>query len=128
MRFKHEIQRASLRPDITPMIDVVFLLLIFFMLSSQFVYSTKIKVDLPKARTAKISQDNIVAITITKDGNLFIDDKTISFADLDKIFETIRDGRITIIADKETDFGMVIKVWDHARDKAIKEINIETKQ
>jgi len=128
MRFKHEIKRASIRPDITPMIDVVFLLLIFFMLSSQFVYSTKIKVELPKARTATITQENIVSITITKDGNLFIDDKTLSFSDLDKILKTMRDGRISIIADKQTDFGMVIKVWDHARDNGIKEINIETKQ
>ena len=126
MRFREEIKQAHLKPDLTPLIDVVFLLLIFFMLGSQFVYSTKIKVDLPKAKTGKVSTENIVAITVTKDGTLFLDDNQISFSDLNKIFRSLDKGRITIIADTNTDFGHVIRVWDYAREHDIREINIET--
>jgi len=127
MRFHHEIKKAELRVDITPLIDVVFLLLIFFMLGSQFVYTTKIKVDLPKARTAQMSTDNIVSITITDKNELFLDNKSISFIDLDKIFKSLSSGKITIVSDKKTPFGTVIKVWDLAREHEIREINIETK-
>jgi biopolymer transport protein ExbD len=127
MRFQHEFKKAQLRVDITPLIDVVFLLLIFFMLGSQFVYTTKIKVELPRARTAQMSTDTIVAITITSKNELYLDDKTITFAELNKIFKALTDGKITIISDKETPFGTVIKVWDLARENNISQINIETR-
>lgn len=126
MRFTHKIQRPKLRPDITPMIDVVFLLLIFFMLSSQFVYNTGIKVKLPKAVTGEVSTNLPLTITITNDAELFLDDKLIEFEDLHKIFKAMKGGELSIVADKETDFGEVIKVWDFARKYNIREIGIRT--
>ncbi|MBU1863612.1 MAG: biopolymer transporter ExbD [Candidatus Omnitrophica bacterium] len=126
MKFRHEIQKAQLRPDITPLIDVVFLLLIFFMLSSRFVYTTNIKVKLPRAQTSQAVHDTIVTITITKDSELFLDDKYIMFSDLHKIFKAMEKGKVAIVADKDTPFGSVIKVWDFARKYKLKEINIRT--
>ena len=126
MRFHYDIKRAQLRPDITPLIDVVFLLLIFFMLVSRFVYTTNIKVNLPEAQTGRTSQKELVTITITKENALFFDDKEITFRDLHKIFKEMKRGNVSIVADKETPFGAVIKVWDFARQYHLKEINIRT--
>ena len=126
MRFKHKLNKPKLRPDITPLIDVVFLLLIFFMLSSQFVYNTSIKVKLPKASTGEIAQDEPLTITITKESELFLDDKYIKFEDLHKIFKAIKNSSVSIVADKDSPFGSVIKVWDFARQYNIKEIDIRT--
>ena len=127
MKFHYEIKRAHLRPDITPLIDVVFLLLIFFMLGSRFVYSTNIKVNLPRAYTAKVSSTKLVTITINEESDLFFDDKHITFSDLNKIFKSMKKGKISIVADKEAPFGTVIKVWDYARQHNIQEINIRTR-
>ncbi len=127
MKFHYDIKRAHLRPDITPLIDVVFLLIIFFMLASRFVYSTNIKVNLPHAHTAKASSRNLVTITINEQSDLFFDDKAIDFSDLNKIFKSMKKGKISIVADKEAPFGTVIKVWDYARRHNIQEIDIRTK-
>lgn len=126
MRFHYEIKRGILKPDITPLIDVIFLLLIFFMLGSRFVYSTNIKVELPHAQTSEISNKKLVTITIDKNSELYLDDKLITFADLPKIFKEMEESDVSILADKDAPFGTVIKVWDYARQYKLREINIQT--
>lgn len=127
MRFKHQLKVRQIRPDITPLIDVVFLLLIFFMLGSRFVYTTNIKVKLPKAVTGKVYAEDPVTITITKDSDCFLDEQLVTKEELHSLFKEMEEGRVAIVADNEAPFGAVIKVWDYARQHNLKEINIKTR-
>ncbi|MBU0899696.1 biopolymer transporter ExbD [bacterium] len=72
------------RLDMAPLIDVVFLLLIFFLLTSSFVLQPGIKVKLPKAKTTEISKEEEVYITIDKDNFLYLNEKLIPEEELNK--------------------------------------------
>jgi len=76
MQFK-KTKRVDPRMDITPLIDVVLLLVIFFMLTTTFVGAPAIKVNLPKSSAREIAKERKeVKVTITKDGKLYVDRET----------------------------------------------------
>jgi len=127
MRLRYTMRSHDLRPDITPLIDVIFLLLIFFMLGSQFVYTTSIKVKLPNASTgqSRVEKD-IMTVSVAKNGEVFIDGRFIEFDDLNKVFKEMGSQKVAISADKEAQFQDVIRVWDAARKNKLSEIQIQT--
>src|SRR3990167_1866594 len=85
MRFERLKRRTSIRKgqlDIAPLIDVVFLLLIFFMLTSNFVFQPGIKVSLPKAITSEVISSENIVVTVTGQDLLFLNEKPITIHDL----------------------------------------------
>ncbi len=125
MRFNYSFKIPALRPDITPLIDVILLLLIFFMIGSQFVSSTAIKVKLPKAEVAGGNTESVV-IAITRKGSFYFGGKPVKLSDIEILLKHMKGESIDIEADKETSFKNVIAVWDMARKYGLKEINIRT--
>jgi len=72
-------QDDDTRIDLTPLVDTVFLLLIFFMLASSFVITPGIKVELPKAAYEKVFREKReIRITITKKNQIYVDRKRVS--------------------------------------------------
>ncbi len=128
MKFRRtpKIQKGHL--DITPLIDVVFLLLIFFMLSSSFILQSGIKVDLPNAVSSEVleSQNNIV--TISENKNLYFNDKLVSIEELEKILIKISEKPLIIQADTNVVFEMVVNVWDICRKIGVEQLNISANQ
>ncbi len=77
MRFKTNLTIAKGVLDITPLIDVVLLLLIFFMLSSSFVFNPGVKVDLPEYSSGETLQESDLVVTITEEGLYFYNDESV---------------------------------------------------
>jgi len=109
----------STRLDATPMADIVFLLLIFFMLSTSFVVQPGIQVKLPKAVTSEIQLKKDLMLTITAENILFLNEEPVT---LDKLGEALtaafaqRKDRILIIkADQEVKHGFVVQAMDIAK-------------
>ena len=75
--FEKRSKFASVQLNITPLIDVIFLLLIFFMLTSTFVSQAGIKVNLPRAVSGKVMLDDRLIIIIDKEDRLYINDKKV---------------------------------------------------
>ena len=108
MNFKEE--KDDIRPEmnVTQLIDVVLLLLIFFMLSSSFVVQPGIKVKLPQAQSKDIEPRDDIQLIITKDLDYFLNDKRIEVNDL---FEELtrmiaaRQKRVIIIKADEQKYG-----------------------
>lgn len=128
MRFKRHIELEKGRLDIAPLIDVVFLLLIFFMLTSGFISRQGIRVNLPSAATAKALPGEDLIVSINSKDQLIIEDKKISIKELgSKIESAAKDkNSIMIKADKKASLGRVVEVWDLCRDGGITNINIGT--
>ncbi|MFH1856026.1 MAG: biopolymer transporter ExbD [Candidatus Omnitrophota bacterium] len=127
--FEKRSKFASAQINITPLIDVVFLLLIFFMITSTFVSQAGIKVDLPKAVSGKTLLDNRLVITIDNKDQVFINDENIKEKDL-MIFvrNAAKDNKtILIMADKSSSMGKIVEVWDMCRQAEVAQINIATK-
>ncbi len=132
MKFKRK-KKIHPPPDITPLIDVVFLLLIFFMISTSFADKPGIKIDLPKANADIIKKENNeVRVYIAKDGNIVVDGRKVGISQLDKIFSDAADlgNQTTVIikADKYAAHGRVVEVMDNAKEAGITKLAIATEQ
>ena len=118
--------------DLAPLIDVVFLLLIFFLLTAVFV-KPSIPLDLPKSETAKVIDKPEVSVTIKKDGSIMLNDDDILlpelYAALSKIYrDLLRDRDMSLMADKEVPFGRVIEVMDIAKRAGVENISVLTER
>lgn len=130
---------GSLILEMTPLIDVVFLLLIFFMLATSFDESTAFKIELPKTTVQKtVKAVKEVQIFIDKDKNIFlkynmnskvnqekIEKKNFVAILSDKIKES-EDKSVIISADKTIDYGYVVGIMGLVKESGAEAINIDT--
>lgn len=132
MRFKRhvELEHGLRQIDITPLIDMVFQLLIFFMLTSSFIIQSGIKVNLPKAVTAEQGREENVIITISRENVLYLDKKVLTNRELKDVLSRAQKDNVPVLimADQYTSMGRVVEVWDMARDSGVEEVNIATER
>ncbi len=132
MRFKRhlEIEKGLKQLDIAPLIDVVFQLLIFFMLTSSFIFQPGIKINLPKAVTSQIIKEKNIVITVTAENLIYMEGKPITTKELvAKLKASAKEDRpILINADRKSDLGRIVEIWDLCRAHGISRVNIATNQ
>jgi biopolymer transport protein ExbD len=130
MRFSEKTHTdASL--DITPIVDTVFNLLIFFALSLNFIVTPGIKVDLPESITEEIIREREELIVVMdKDNNIFIDENSVSIDQLVTIFtktaQKDKDTLVIIQADQEVAHGNVVRMMDRAKKAGLVRLAIAT--
>ena len=132
MRFKRhmELEHGLKQIDIAPLIDVVFLLLIFFMLTSSFVMQPGIKVKLPKAVTSEVIKAENIEVMVTGKNIIYLFGRQVTLDEIKAFFKQTakREQTILIRADRSASLGRVVEIWDMARDLGITQINIATNQ
>jgi len=130
MRFKRHVQFEKGHLDIAPLIDCIFLLLIFFLLTSNFIFQPGIKINLPKAVTSEVVQENTIVITVTSDNRFYLNETPITFRELKNKLESSvgKNKPILIKSDRDVALGKVVSIWDFCRDIGITQINIATNQ
>jgi len=116
---------------IAPLIDIVFLLLIFFMLVTRFL-SPSIAIALPESESGELDESNAAFVSVNTSGNVYLDDNPVSLDDLTYLLNEQRQaGEIEIVrlrADKTTDWQIVIDILDAIRASGIIDIAIETER
>ena len=123
--------RASPTIDLTPMVDVVFLLVIFFMVSTTFItMESGLPVDLPSAQTAVTEPSTLPTVTITKDDQIYVGGRVVSQA---QIVDAVRQqmassGYTTVVlrADTTVEHGLVVRVMDLIKQAGAKRLAIAT--
>ncbi|MFC1804221.1 ExbD/TolR family protein [Candidatus Omnitrophota bacterium] len=132
MRFKRhmELEHGLRQIDIAPLIDIIFQLLIFFMLTSSFIMQPGIKVRLPKAVTSEVVRSENIEIIVSGENITYFNGKVVTIVELKKLFKQAsgRDQPVLIKADKRASLGRVVEIWDMARDLGISGVNIATNQ
>ena len=128
LKRRTEVQKGQL--DIAPLIDVVFQLLIFFMLTSNFVIQPGIKVHLPKAITSEVMSGENFVVTLTGQDLLFLNEKPITINELvARLKEAASsDKSLLLKADTSASLGRVVEIWDLCRELGVSQINIATNQ
>jgi biopolymer transport protein ExbD len=106
--------------NLLPMIDVIFSILAFFIVSTLFLTRSQgLPVDLPTAQTAEPKQSVQLNITIERDGKMFLDRQSIELDDLKgALTQKIKpdsESVVVINADKKVEHGIVVKVMDRLR-------------
>ena len=112
--------RGSVVLELTPLVDVVFLLLIFFLLTATYVKNPHLDINLPKASLNQVSSHKKdIDIVIRQDGELRYDNKNVSLEQLEGILRaeySENDETIVIVrADKDSRHGKVVDVMDLAK-------------
>ena len=118
--------------DITPLIDVVFLLLIFFLLTATFVTNPSIPVNLPKASadiTKRVRKD--IVVTIRSTGEIEFQGKVMEVGELkmrlEKLAKERRDVKLLIRADTQAVVGRMVDVMEVARQLGIDRFGLATR-
>lgn len=130
MRFTSARRRGP-RIDMSPLIDVVFQLLLFYAVTTQFVADERLKLKLPEAATAEREagqKQRLAEIVVNSRGDVLIDARVIADKDLDRAVRSLvagaPDKTITIRGDQGADYGKVVRVLDIARSAGAKGINL----
>jgi biopolymer transport protein ExbD len=118
--------------NITPLIDVLFILIIFFVVSSTFLEQPGIKLELPKAQTGESQRVEKLVLYISTDEKLFLNNTQIEIDDLGEKLQQLMpessDKSLIINADKGVPHGLVVQVMDIARGNGVKKLVIATEQ
>jgi biopolymer transport protein ExbD len=123
-------EKEPFKLDLIPMINVVFLLLIFFMLTSTTPTKQKTKIDLPKVKTAEKNSKQFLVMTIDKNGSMQLDGKAVTFevlpAHLEKKISEKKNTVISIHADKIIEFELFGKVIELAKQAGAEDFMLAT--
>jgi len=113
------------KPDVqmSPLIDVVFLLLIFYAVTTQFVTDERLKLKLPEAKTAEsegVGRDEMPPeVKVAADGTIWINDVVVPEDELEAqmkaLVERAPDKSVILKGDRDADYGVVVRVLDSAR-------------
>lgn len=124
-------RRSSLVPNLTPLIDIVFLLLIFFMLTSHFVRDDVLNIQLPETESGvQLDEKKSIEIVITSEGQWLYKEQPL---DADAMYLVLRedlskreDKRVRIRGDKASDLGGAVTLLDVARRAGASGVDIVT--
>ncbi|MBW2037997.1 MAG: biopolymer transporter ExbD [Deltaproteobacteria bacterium] len=130
MQFRQP-RKDDARIEITPLVDVVFLLLIFFMLASTFIVTPGIKVNLPKAEAEKVTREKKeVRVVITKDNRVFLERRLVTLQELEQRLKGVAQKNpqtlIIIQADAKALHGKVVEVMGAAKTSGLNRLAIAT--
>jgi biopolymer transport protein ExbD len=116
--------------NLTPLIDVLFILIIFFTVSSTFMEQPGIELKLPEAESSQSHTTQKVIVYIDKNKDLFLNDDPVTLENLGESVEALisaqTDKSVVLNADKEVAHGIVIEIMDLLRKRGIYKIVVST--
>ena len=132
MRFKFGARKkGKALINITSLIDVLFLLLIFLMVSSTFLEQPGIQLELPEAKSSVLVEQKEFTLFVSQNGTLFLNDSEISLEGLEtRIREALpgmKDRFLILKADKDVNYGLVVEVMDAVKNSGLKKLIIGTR-
>ena len=114
--------------DITPMLDIVFIMLIFFIVTTSFVKESGVTVSRPSAQTAEEKKGSNILVAIRANGEIWIDRRAIDVRAVRPNIERMKaenpEGAVIIQADEFSPTGLLVKVMDQIRLAGITNISI----
>ncbi len=119
--------------NLTPLIDIVFLLLVFFMLTAHFIEEERIDIKLPTASSSdSMEDDKYVTVTLTPDGELLVDGAATEMADLETVLRgalhSPGKSLVRLKGDQQADFGKAVQIIDAARLAGAEALDIQTEK
>ena len=118
--------------SLSSLTDIVFLLLIFFLLTSQFVVQTGVKVKLPASKMNEQSIPTKMIVSLTEDGKVYVGSEEVELnslpVKLDELKNQANEEHLIIRADKSVNIDLVIKVIDAAKSVDVNSFTIETEK
>ncbi|MFZ9887684.1 MAG: ExbD/TolR family protein [Myxococcota bacterium] len=134
MRFSNPraARREQTTINVTSLVDIIFILLIFFLLTTSFSQSAGLEVELPEASAAEVrASPGDLTVVLTKEGDRLVSGKTVDLEELRRLLrEHKKDqprGSVIVQADEEVPHGNVVEVIDAARAEGMPRLGIATR-
>jgi len=126
-------RRSAQAPNLTPLIDIVFLLLVFFMLTAHFVREEGIPIQLPQAESAVVSDDEaVVEVVLESGGKILMGGTPVETMELEQRISEALAGKakkwVTLRGDNGTQLQTVISVLDAARLAGAESVDVVTEK
>jgi biopolymer transport protein ExbD len=126
---RHEVEaEEESEVNITPMLDVVFIMLIFFIVTASFVKESGIDINRPDAATAERKERGNILVAITESGQIWIDRRQVDIrairANIERLHAENPQGAVVIQADQESKNGLLVRVMDAARLAGVTNVSI----
>jgi len=120
MRRKFKKKREESEINITPMLDIVFIMLIFFIVTTSFVKEISIDVNRPtKSPIKEQKKSEVISVRISEEGQIFVQDRLISLdavrANIESNLALKPQASVVVVSDREADAGFLVKVIDQSR-------------
>jgi len=128
MRRKRTPRTDDTTVDLTPMLDVVFILLIFFIVTASFVKEAGLEVNRQYAASAEPQDTGNVLIAISPEGDVWIDQRRVDVravrANIERLHAENPQGAVVIQADRDSKNGVLVQVLDAARQAGVENVSI----
>lgn len=132
MKFRTKETEQDVDVNLTPLIDVVFLLLIFFMVSTTFDHTSQINIELPEASNEQKQEEALLTLSIDEQGRYYLNRTQLvnnQIATIKRVLQksaTSKQTKLMISADKNTPYQYVVRAMDAAKQVGITNFAIET--
>lgn len=132
MRFERP-RRVEPSFNLTPLMDILFIVLIFLVLTTTFKEATTFQVQLPTAQTSEVEPTELpglISISVSRDGALEMGGESVTLAQLEAHLASTEDPTLVTVrlrADAEVNHGVVVEVMDTVRRNGISQLSIETR-
>lgn len=114
--------------NMTPMLDVVFIMLIFFIVTASFVKESGVEVNRQQASTAEPKESANLFIAITENGQIWMDKRVIDVravrANIERLHAENPQGAVVVQADKDSKNGLLVQVLDAARAAGVQNVSL----
>lgn len=114
--------------DMTPMLDIVFIMLIFFVVTTSFVKESGIDVNRPSAKTAEMKAQGNILVAIDKGGQIWIDKRSVDIravrANVERLHAENPQGTVVIQSDTDAKTGLLVRVMDQVRLAGVERVSI----
>jgi biopolymer transport protein ExbD len=128
MRRRVNLDEEEADINMTPMLDIVFIMLIFFIVTTSFVKETGIEVNRPDAQTAVRNERGNILIAITESGGIWMDKRKIDVravrANVERMLAERPEGAVIVQADKFSQAGVMVTVMDQVRLAGVENVSI----
>lgn len=126
--FEFDDESGDTGVDMTPMLDIVFIMLIFFIVTTSFVKETGIDINRPQASTAVVKERGNILIAITASGDVWLDRRKVDIRAVRANVERLRaenpEGMVVIQADKQAQTGRLVQVMDQVKLAGVENISL----
>ncbi len=133
MKFKRKLEARAV-VDLVPMIDVVFQLILFFLVSTTFAVLPGISLSLPHSSTAEGTRTNGITITVVADGGVWLNSERVELDGLDAALDAIDTSSaheavpVSLEADETVPNGTIVRVLDSLRRTGFTGVNLRTRE
>ena len=118
--------------DLTPMLDVVFIMLIFFIVTTTFIREAGIEINRPSAQTAQKQERVNILVAIAPNGEIWIDGQRVDIRGLRAAIETLRgkdpDASVVVQADRDARAGLLVEAMDQARLAGVRNVAVSAQR